>query len=100
MGGRKTDFDTYVSKLTGFLEGKGVARAAELKRMLLFARGPRKAWDATAGATEQRLAIQASITAAAWCALAAASIRERLGRPPMFSYDDYAAVIGKVIARM
>ena len=98
--GGKTDFDTYVSKLTGFLEGRGVARAAELRQMLFVARSPRTAWDATAGATEQRLAIQASITAAAWCALAAASIREQLGRPPMFSYHDYAAVVGKIIGRM
>ena len=98
--GGKTDFDSYFSKLAGFLEGKGVARAGELKRMLLLARGPRKAWEATAGATEQALSIRASITAAAWCALAATSIREQLGTPPKFAYDDYTAVIGKIMARM
>jgi len=97
--GGRTNFDTYATKLAGFLEGKGVARAGEFKRMLLAARDTGAAWDATSPRTQQALATRAAIAAAAWCALAAVSIRTALGAPPKFSYDDYAWVVSKIAER-
>lgn len=96
----KSDFDSYVSKLAGFLDGKGVSRAGDLKKMLLIARAPRKAWDATAPAPEQAHACATAIAAAAWCMLAEVSIRQALGKPPGFPYEDYAAVIDRIVARL
>ena len=100
LEGGKTDFDTYVAKLTGFLEGKGIARAGDFRRMLLLARNTGRTWDRTALKVEQALAARAAIAAAAWCALASVSIRKALGSPPKFSYDDYAWVISKIAARL
>lgn len=95
--GGKIDFDSYASKLAGFLEGKGITRAAEWRRMLLVARAGRKAWDASAPAPEQALAARTSIGAAGWVALAAHSIRLELRSPPKFPYGDYAAIVAKII---
>ena len=97
--GGKTDFDTYAAKLAGFLEGKGIARAGEFKRMLLAARDTGAAWDHASPRAEQALAVRTAIAAAAWCALAAVSIRKALGAPPKFSYEDYTWVVTKIAER-
>jgi hypothetical protein len=98
--GGKTDFETYAGKLADHLQSKGIERAGEFKRHLIAARNFGRAFDTRAAKAEQVMAARAAIANGLWVTLASLSIRTRLGSPPLFGYDDFATVLGKVAARI
>ena len=98
--GGKVDFEAYASKLADHLHGKGLSKAGEFKRHLIAARNFGKSFDVAATEAEQALGARAAIANGLWVTLASASIRKAIGSPPRFSYDDYAAVLGKLAERV
>lgn len=98
--GGKIDFETYTKKLAEFLDPKGVLYAGQFKRMLDAVHDVGTNWNAVASTSEQALAAQASIQAAAWCLLTSVSIRELLGAPPKFSSSDFGEIVERIVNRI
>ena len=98
--GGKTDFETYAGKLADRLQSKGVARAGDFKRHLVAARNFGKSFDGKASRAEQGLGARAAIANGLWVTLASTSIRKAIGSPPRFSFDDFAAVLERIAARL
>jgi len=95
-----TDFETYTGKLADVLERKGVARAGEWKRLVNAGYHLKRSLRGTMPKPERDLLARAAILSACWAALASVSIRRSLRSPPEFSYGDFAAVLGKIAARL
>lgn len=98
--GGKTDFETYAGKLADHLESKGIARAGDFKRHLIAARNFGRAFDEGASREEQEFGARAAIANGLWVTLASTSIRKAIGSPPRFNLDDFAGVLGKIVARV
>ncbi len=98
--GGETDYEQYTSAIADMLQGKGVARAGEYKRMLLVARTFGKQWDRGASKERQAVAARAAIAAAAWCGLTTSSIHGALRASRGFPQTDYAAVITRIVERL
>ncbi len=96
----KTDFETYMAKLTDFLQSKGIERVGEWKRIVVAARTFGRDFDETASATRQALGARAAILSGLWAAVASIDIRAPLGSPPKFPVKDFAAVAGRVAAKI
>jgi hypothetical protein len=96
----KTDFETYVRKLSGFLEGRGVAGATHYRRLLLAVRGLGSEWDGAAPADQQAVAARTAIAGGVWCALSTNATRAALGSPRPFGGADFAKVLDLILARL
>ncbi len=96
----KIDFETYTSKLSGFLEPKGYMDSGQFQRLLNAVYEFGMNWNAVASQPEQSLAARTSIEAAGWCLLTSVAIRELLGVPPKFPTRDFADIVQRIVDRL
>lgn len=96
----KIPFEAYMGKLADHLAAKGIATAGEWKRLVSAGYCLRRTLGEDASEEENGLAARAAIACACWATLASVSIRRSLGTPPRFPYDDFAAVVTRIAARV
>src|SRR6266571_5642797 len=97
---KKVDFETYMGKLADFLQGKGVSRAGEWKRIVSAAYNLKRTFDPARPKEERALLARAGVLAACWATLASVAIRTGLGSPPRFPPQDFGAVVRTIAARV
>ncbi len=97
---KKVDFETYMGKLADFLQGKGVSRAGEWKRIVSAAYNLKRTFDPARPKEERALLARAGVLAACWATLESVAIRTGLGSPPRFPPQDFGAVVRTIAARV